>query len=165
MNYQTITYPDVNNGLGCRVTLWVSGCHWHCKGCHNPETWDPQSGRKFTFVALSQITCILSKPYMRGLTISGGEPLDSLDTINVILEEIKRDFPDKDIWLYTGYVWEDLDDSKYDKVKQYVDVIVDGLFQLDKRDTSLAFRGSTNQRIIDVKKSVETNSIVTLDLD
>lgn len=163
MNYQSITYPDVNNGLGCRVTLWVSGCPHHCKGCHNQHTWDPDSGNEFTAETKQQLIDILKLPYIKGLTISGGEPLAlyNLSKVSKLIEEFKILFPKKDIWLYTGYTIEELKNPNVDMKRlsyiytifENVDYIVEGPYIDKLRDITLPFRGSSNQRIFQVCKT------------
>lgn len=148
MNISGISYPDVNNGLGCRVTLWVSGCSHHCKGCQNKETWDKKSGRVFSKEDKDKLFEILSKPYIKGLTLSGGDPLDSFDEVLQLVKEIRETFGStKDIWLYTGYTLEQINNSEKKEILPYINYLVDGLFELDKRDITLKFRGSTNQII------------------
>lgn len=148
MNISGISYPDVNNGLGCRVTLWVAGCSHHCKGCQNKETWDKKSGRVFSKEDKDKLFDILSKPYIKGLTLSGGDPLDSFNEVLQLVKEIRDTFGSaKDIWLYTGYTLEQINNSEKKEILPYVNYLVDGLFELDKRDITLKFRGSTNQII------------------
>lgn len=146
MRIHNITYPDINNGLGCRVTLWVSGCVHHCKGCHNPETWDFNGGREFTYDDKKMIFEILEKPYIKGITLSGGDPLCSYDDILILVKEIKEKFPNKDIWVFTGFTF-DYVNKHMGELLNYVDVIVDGKYVEDLRDVSLKFRGSSNQNI------------------
>lgn len=146
MNYHKITFPDVNNGNGCRVTLWVAGCSHHCEHCHNPQTWAFDSGKPFTEETKERLFEALSIPYIDGLTLSGGEPCDSKKDIVPLMREVKEKFPDKDIWLYSGYTFEELCFNDF-IIEGLVDYIVDGTYQHHKRDTSLAFRGSSNQRI------------------
>ncbi len=146
MRIHNITYPDINNGLGCRVTLWVSGCVHHCKGCHNPETWDFNGGREFTDDDKKMIFEILEKPYIKGITLSGGDPLCSYDNILILIKEIKEKFPNKDIWVFTGFTF-DYVNKHMEELLNYVDVIVDGKYVEDLRDVSLKFRGSSNQNI------------------
>lgn len=146
MNYQSITYPDINNGLGCRVTLWVSGCTHHCKGCHNQCTWDFNSGKPFTEETKEKLINILKLPYIKGLTLSGGDPLDSYCEVLRLTKFIKMVFPDKDIWLYTGYTMGEIQKNKKE-ILEYVDYVVDGEFIEEKRDITLKFRGSTNQNL------------------
>lgn len=146
MRYENITYPDVNNGNGCRVTLWVSGCTHHCKGCQNKQTWDFNSGNVFDGKAKKELIDILRLPYIRGLTLSGGDPLCSYEDVLSLVKEIKEFLPNKDIWLYTGFTFDTIKDTM-NEILNYVDVIVDGEFIENKRDVTLAFRGSSNQRI------------------
>lgn len=146
MRIHNISYPDANNGLGFRVTLWVSGCVHHCKGCQNQETWDFNSGREFTYKDKEKIFDILSLPYIKGITFSGGDPLCSYNDVLSLMKEIKNKFPKKDIWVYTGYTIEFIKEH-LDEILKYVDFIVDGKFIEEQRDVSLPFRGSKNQRI------------------
>lgn len=148
MNISGISYPDVNNGLGCRVTLWVSGCSHHCKGCQNKETWDKKSGRVFSKEDKDKLFEILSKPYIKGLTLSGGDPLDTFDEVLQLVKEIRDTFDStKDIWLYTGYTLEQINNTEKKEILPYINYLVDGPFELDKRDITLKFRGSSNQII------------------
>ncbi len=146
MRIHKITYPDINNGLGCRVTLWVSGCIHHCKGCQNKETWSFESGREFTDDDKREIFKVLSLPYIKGITFSGGDPLCSYDDILSLAKEIKEKFPKKDIWLYTGYTFEYINEN-LKGILDYIDILVDGKFIEELKDVSLPFRGSSNQRI------------------
>ncbi len=172
MNYCGITAPDIANGTGCRVVLWISGCNHKCKGCHNPETWDYKYGKKFDEDAKNIIYQWLSKPYIKGLTISGGDPLDrSNDELLEILDlciYVKTNFPDKDIWIYSGFTYEQLLETSNTNILNILlqsDYLVDGPFIKELRDLSIPFRGSTNQRIIDleinkfhIKKKIEGQS-------
>jgi len=159
-----ITAPDINNGNGIRVTLWVAGCHHHCPGCHNQWSWDFNQGKDFIeeqdFI-LSKLENWLSRDYVDGLTFSGGDPLcqDERGLISLldIIKWVRLNFPTKTIWLYTGYVYEDIikdnDDSRVNRLKKdildNIDVLVDGPYKQELRDIShTPFRGSTNQRII-----------------
>lgn len=155
MRVLNITSPDVNNGLGFRVTLWVAGCNHHCKGCHNPETWNYHQGKKLSEVK-KELFEQLDKEYIKGLTLSGGDPLaqnwKSLIELYILLGQIKRRFPNKDIWIYSGDVYENLLEHPIKKrILQRCDVLVDGPYRYALRDTSLPFRGSSNQRIINLK--------------
>ena len=153
MRYSGITYPDVNNGEGCRVTLFVSGCTHHCKGCHNKETWNFNYGNIFTEDIKKKLFDIISKSYIKGLTLSGGDPLDSYDEVLDLVKEFRSYFGEtKDIWLYTGYKVEELLDLNKEEILDYIDVIVDGEYDETQRDVSLAFRGSKNQRIIKINE-------------
>lgn len=150
MRYLDVTYPDINNGLGFRVTVWVAGCTHQCPGCHNPWTWDYNQGEKDVW---NRIKEGMDKPYIKGLTVSGGDPLcqsnESLTELKELLVKVKEEWPDKDIWLFTGYRYEEIKDKEECMdVLKLVDVLVDGPYVKKKRDTTLAFRGSSNQRIL-----------------
>ena len=148
MKFWSISYPDLNNGLGCRVTLWVGGCSHHCKGCQNRQTWDFNAGKNFDNNEKEMLFKALSFPYIKGLTLSGGDPLDSIDDVLELVKEVKEKFPTKDIWLYTGYTLEEIEnDNKRKAILPFIDVLVDGRFEIDKRDITLKFRGSSNQVI------------------
>lgn len=154
MYYSGITAPDIANGTGCRVVLWISGCSHKCIGCHNQETWDYTHGKLFDNDAYNIIDNWLAKPYIAGLTLSGGDPLDrNNDELNELLElckNIKEKYPQKTIWIYTGFVYEQLNDSQKEILK-YCDILVDGPYIESMRDLSLPFRGSSNQRLINLK--------------
>lgn len=160
MRYHDITKDDMKNGSGLRVVLWAAGCAHHCKGCQNPITWDPDGGILFDSSAKQEIFEELSKDYVSGITFSGGDPLhpDNIRTVTSLAREIKHLFPDKNIWLYTGYSWEEIMDLE---IIPYIDVLVDGEFILEKRDTSLHWKGSPNQRVINVQESLK-NGYVSL---
>ena len=156
MRYHNITTDDMKNGDGLRVVLWVSGCRHHCEGCQNRVTWDPEDGLLFDADAKEEIFRELEKSHISGLTLSGGDPLfpDNISEITELAKEVKERFPDKTIWLYTGDNWEDV---KSLPVMQYVDIVIDGMFKKELLNTQLHWRGSSNQRIIDVKKIVFLN--------
>lgn len=163
MNFVKIETCSIENGTGFRVVLWCSGCSHHCKGCHNPETWDKSCGRPFTEKEKQTLYELLSKEYIRGITFSGGDPLfkANLDDVYALLQDLRRDFPNKDIWLYTGYTFEELQrDTDRKKFLPLIDVLIDGRFILEQRDITLAFRGSPNQRIIDVPATLKENKII-----
>jgi anaerobic ribonucleoside-triphosphate reductase activating protein len=159
MKYLNILDCDIANGNGMRVTLFVSGCSHHCPNCQNPESWDCNMGKDFTCETLCNLVKLVDRPYIDGLTLSGGDPLfkNNRDTILEVCKTMKRFLPNKDIWLYTGYKFEDIEDLD---VIKYVDYIVDDKFDINKRDITLAFKGSSNQRIIDVKSTLETGEVV-----
>ena len=163
MNYHNIKTDDMLNGDGLRVTCWISGCDLKCPKCYNPQTWDFNSGIPFTEDTMQEILYDLSKPYIKGLTLSGGHPLDPLNAPEVlkIVKRIKMVFPNKDIWIYSGYVWENIiKDETLKEILKYTDVLVDGAYVDELRDISLPFRGSSNQRIINVTQSLEQNKII-----
>lgn len=148
MRYLRITSPDIENGLGFRVTLWISGCKLHCPGCHNPESHDFMSGREITEETYEELFRRLEKPYIKGLTLSGGNPLDSdLEELIFLLKRIKMKYPKKDIYLFSGYTLDEILDSDKKRVLEYIDILIDGPFIIKQKDPSLAFRGSKNQVI------------------
>ncbi len=150
MRYHDITKDDMKNGDGLRVCLWVAGCSHCCKDCHNPVTWDPNGGLPFDESARSEIFDQLDRNYISGITFTGGDPLhfSNVEGVTELAKEIKEKYPNKTIWMYTGSDWEDVASLP---VMNYVDVLVDGEFQVDKRDTTLMWKGSSNQRVIDVQ--------------
>ena len=163
MNYHNIKTDDMLNGDGLRVTCWVSGCNMGCFNCYNPQTWDFNSGIPFTDDTMQEILYDLSKPYIKGLTLSGGHPLDPHNAPKVleIVKRVKMVFPNKDIWIYSGYVWEDIiKDDTLKEILKRTDVLVDGAYIDELRDISLSFRGSSNQRIIDVQESLKQNQVI-----
>ena len=147
MRIADIKYPDIANGSGVRVSLFVQGCNRHCKGCFNEETWDFKGGRSFTDRDREKIFEYLSYSWVNGLSVLGGEPLEQDTTLADFLVEVKSKFPGKDIWMWTGYKYEEVKDRH---IIKYVDVLVDGAFEEDKKDLDLLFRGSSNQRIINL---------------
>ena len=148
MKISGISYPDINNGLGCRVTLWVSGCDHKCKGCQNENTWSKDSGRIFSDEDKERIFRVLEKPYIKGLTLSGGDPLGFyFKEVKELCETIKKRFPAKDIWCYTGFTLKDIEKCNKGDILPFIDVLVDGRYIEAERDTTLALRGSKNQII------------------
>ena len=167
MNYIKITKNDIANGPGVRCVLWVAGCSLNCKGCHNKSAQDFKAGTLFDDNAKQEIFDSLDKSYVQGLTVSGGhalEPENFEATIN-LLREVKEKFPTKDIWLYTGYLYEELYYREISRILLYIDVLVDGPYIEEQRDITLAFRGSRNQRLIDVKETLKQGKIITLQND
>lgn len=168
MNYGEIKKNDIANGEGVRVSLFVSGCTHHCKGCFNEETWDFNFGKPFTRETGEEIIEALKNDYIDGLSLLGGEPFEKQNqrVLLPFLKEVRQRFPHKNIWCYTGYLFDaDIRDrmcrdwEETGEMLSYIDVLVDGRFEIDKKDISLVFRGSSNQRIIDVKGSLETGTI------
>ena len=163
MNYLKIAYDDQLNGEGLRVVLFVSGCSHHCEGCQNPQTWDHRAGKKFDDKAIDKIFYYLSKDYIAGITLSGGDPLNDNNTKDILdlCKKIKSKYNNKTIWLYTGYTYEEvLEDSTRKEIMNYIDVMVDGRFDKNLLDVNYPWAGSTNQRIIDVNKSIKNNEII-----
>lgn len=170
MNYHNILHDDMRNGEGLRVTLFVSGCNHYCPECQNPQTWDSNSGITFDEEARQEILEQLSKDYISGITFSGGDPLYSAN-LHIIFDficGIKRLYPDKTIWLYTGYNFDSLLASSYSEDKfriqiiKMCDVVVDGEYDKNLSDIKYHWAGSTNQRVIDVKKTIENNMNIVL---
>lgn len=163
MNYHNITYPDLNNGIGLRVTLWLSGCDNKCKGCHNPQTWDKNSGTKFNDTTKKKLFDVLSKEYIEGITFSGGDPLheNNIKEVNELIGEIRTKYPQKTIWLFTGNTLENIykEESIRKEIIEKCDVLVDGRFIEEQKDLSLAWRGSRNQRVIDIPKTLKSGKI------
>lgn len=177
MNYHMIRTDDMLNGDGLRVVIFISGCHHHCNGCHNPETWDDNSGKVFNHDAINDIFNELDKDYISGITLSGGDPLypSNVDDVLELISFVKYRYQEKTIWLYTGYTWQQIfntcvtddfnpeRDAMLDKRREIVsmcDVLVDGRFVESLADVNCPWVGSTNQRVIDVKKTLEQNEIV-----
>lgn len=179
MNYHNLTYPDMLNGDGLRVVLWLSACSHHCYNCQNAQTWEPNSGVLFDVDVKRELFNELEKDYISGLTLTGGDPLhkNNLEEVLTLIEEIRVSFPKKTIWLYTGYRWEELFNTSYSKdyicttttdrdaiyrqqIIRNVDVLVDGRYIDSQRDITLKWRGSSNQRVIDVQKSFKKGEIV-----
>ncbi len=160
MNYADIKRVDVANGPGVRVSLFVSGCTHHCKECFNPETWDFSFGSPFGEKQVEEILDLLGRSYIRGLSLLGGEPFEPQNqrTVLNLVRRVREILPQKDIWCYTGYLFEDLAAGKVGEqsraLLEQLDILVDGPFVLEKKDLGLRFRGSSNQRIIDVPSSL-----------
>lgn len=163
MNYGAVKIRDISNGEGIRVSLFVSGCTHHCKGCFNPETWDFNYGQKFTEKTISEIINFMSLDYIQGLTVLGGEPFEDQNRPEVLklIKKVKEVYPQKDIWMYSGYLFEEIQNKEYgQEILSEIDILVDGEFVKERKNLKLKFRGSDNQRIIDVKKTLKTGQIV-----
>jgi anaerobic ribonucleoside-triphosphate reductase activating protein len=169
MNYATIKYNDIANGPGVRTSLFVSGCTHHCKGCFNEVAWDFNYGLEFTKEVMDEIVKSLEPDYITGITLLGGEPFEHVNQIGLLplLREIKAKYPDKSIWCFSGYLFDKqiLQEMvpKWPETKEmisYIDVLVDGKFVLELKDLMLKYRGSSNQRLIDVKKSLKANEVI-----
>ena len=159
MRFHNITKDDMLNGDGLRVVLWVAGCSHYCLQCQNPVTWDPNGGLPFDEKARKEIFDQLKEPYISGITFSGGDPLYTTNEADVLAlaKEIREKFPRKTIWLYTGYDWEYV---KKREIVDYIDVLVDGEFVKELKDTKLYWRGSSNQNVIDVKASLAEGRMI-----
>ena len=179
MKYAQLREFDTTNGPGVRVSLFVSGCTLHCKGCFNDMAWPFNYGKEYTKETENKILESLKPDYIKGLSILGGEPMEPENQAEVwtLIKRVRKELPKKDIWVYSGYLWEELtgkekarcrqgmaDRIRLDNILQNIDVLVDGEFQEDKKNIMLEFRGSENQRIIDVKKTLETGEVVLLEV-
>ena len=175
MNYGEIKKNDIANGLGVRTTIFVSGCTHHCKGCFQPQTWNFDFGKPYTKEVEDDIIASLSPYYIAGLTLLGGEPMEPANQTSLLplLRRIRAEKPAKNVWCYSGYTFEELTGKTpsrarcehTDEMLSLIDVLVDGRFEMDKKNLMIKFRGSTNQRIIDVKKSLEENKVILYQLD
>ena len=165
MKYASIKKRDVANGPGVRVSLFVSGCNHHCKGCFNKEAWDFNYGKDFTNATIDEIIDLLKPDYVSGLSLLGGEPFEFINQQGLLplLKRVKEIYPKKTIWAYSGFLYEELIKMPYEETKKIlnlIDVLVDGKFVEDLKDPMLYFRGSSNQRIIDIKKTKKAKKIV-----
>lgn len=184
MKFLYMSYPDINNGIGLRVTLWLSGCNHHCYECQNPQTWNYDSGKDFEEKDKKRLFGILKKEYIDGITFSGGDPLYDQNVVGLIrlISAIKTNFPTKTIWLYTGFMWEEIfgksiyksrfqesTDSLINTFRQEIvkmcDVLIDGEYVNELRDITLPWRGSKNQRVIDVQSSIKSDKIINVKCD
>lgn len=172
MNYATINNCDIANGIGVRVSLFVSGCTHHCPNCFNEEAWNFNYGNPFTEETENKIIELLKPSYIKGLSLLGGEPMEPANQLALLpfIRKVKEIYPDKTIWCYTGYLFDkDIQEDMFinlpytKELVSYFDVMVDGPFVEELKDLRLRFRGSSNQRLIDVKKTLETNQIVLWD--
>ncbi len=169
MNYGDIKQYDVANGLGVRVSLFVSGCTHHCKNCFNPETWDFNYGKPFTQREIEKIIEYMKPDYVSGLSVLGGEPFEpeNQEAVLSLVRRVREIYPEKNIWCYSGYLFDDQILGEMCKESEItrelisnIDILVDGEFVEEKKNLKLRFRGSENQRIIDVKKSLESKEVV-----
>ena len=162
MRYNLIRKMDIADGPGVRVSIFVQGCEFHCKNCFNKETWDFSKGKEFTDDVIARVLELAEPEYIQGLSILGGEPLHpkNIDGTIKLAKAFREKFPDKDIWIWTGFLYENIVNKD---ILNYVDVIVDGQYQEELHDFRLKYRGSSNQRVIDVKKSVKKNKICLID--
>lgn len=159
MNYHNITTDDMLNGDGLRTVLWVAGCNHHCEGCQNPETWNEKSGIPFDEEAKKELLDKLTPDHIDGITFSGGDPLfpNNRQTITDLAKYIKQNMKNKTVWCYTGYTFEQVKDLP---IMKYIDVLVDGEFIKSLNDNTLHWKGSSNQRVINVPETLAQNSII-----
>ena len=167
MNYATIKTYDTANGPGVRVSLFVSGCTHYCKDCFNSEAWDFNYGKPFTEETMEKLLKAIDREWIEGITFLGGEPMNpkNITKVDEIIQRIRCSYPDKNIWVYSGYTLEELLENKefngypVNNILRNIDVLVDGRFVTEKKDLKLRFRGSSNQRIIDIQHYLRTHEI------
>lgn len=159
MRYNKIRKMDISNGPGVRVSIFLQGCSFNCKNCFNPETHDFNKGEEFTYDTINKLLELSDKEYINGLSILGGEPLHEFNILGTIklAKAFKEKFPNKTIWVWTGFLFENVINKD---IFKYIDILVDGRFEEEHKDIRLKYCGSTNQRVIDVKQSIEQNKIV-----
>lgn len=171
MNYAGIKYCDIANGTGCRTVLFVSGCRNACKGCFQPQTWDFGYGEPFDEKVQEEVLKSLEPDYITGITVLGGEPFEPENQKELVpfMRKVVARYPNKNVWAFTGYIYDkDLvaggrrHTEDTDELLSMIDVLVDGPFQEKKKDITLKFRGSSNQRILDLKETIRTGNIITL---
>lgn len=165
MNYMKIKKTDVSNGPGVRVSIFVSGCHHHCKNCFNQEAWNFNSGNPFTNNTINEIINAMNHEYIAGLSLLGGEPFEIVNQKGLLplIKKVKEVYPDKTIWAYSGFLYEELKEMEFVETKEIlnlIDVLVDGKFIEELKDPNLYFRGSSNQRIIDMNKTRKSKKII-----
>ena len=160
MRYNLIRMMDISNGPGVRVSISMQGCEFRCENCFNPETWDFRGGKEFTDSTIKEILDYADKDHIEGLSILGGEPLHpkNIEGTARLAKAFKERYPNKNVWVWTGYLFEEL--SKDEEVFKYIDVLVDGKYVDELHDFNLKWRGSSNQRVIDIEKSLKANEIV-----
>lgn len=171
MHFASIKNFDIANGVGVRVSLFVSGCNHHCKECFNQEAWDFNYGEEFTDNEMNKIIDMLKPDYIKGLTLLGGEPMELVNQKGILplVKKVKELYPNKTIWCYSGFTFEQIMKMMEEwettrELVKYFDVLVDGKFMIEKKDLSIKFRGSSNQRLIDFPKSLEKKEVVLLDI-
>ena len=159
MRYNKIRKMDISNGPGVRVSIFVQACSFNCKNCFNPETHDFNKGKEFTYDTINKLLELSDKEYINGLSILGGEPLHEFNILGTIklAKAFKEKFPDKTIWVWTGFLFENVINKD---IFKYIDVLVDGRFEEEHKDIRLKYCGSTNQRVIDIQQSLKKNKVI-----
>ena len=157
--YNKIRKMDISNGPGVRVSIFMQGCIFHCEGCFNPETWDFKCGNEFTDDTINEVLALCEPSHIKGLSILGGEPMHpkNIEATTKLAKEFKKKYPDKTIWSWTGFNFEDIKDKE---VFKYIDVLIDGQFKIALRNPNLRWKGSSNQRVIDVQKSLKKGEVI-----
>lgn len=163
MRYHKIRKMDISNGPGVRVSIFMQGCEFHCNNCFNPETWDFKAGEEFNEDTINKVLKLSDKDYIVGLSILGGEPMHpkNIKGTTLLAKTFKEKYPDKNIWVWSGYLFDK--DLKDKEVLKYIDVLVDGRFVESLADPTLKWKGSSNQRVIDVQKSLKNNEICIIE--
>lgn len=163
MKYHNITHDDMLNGDGIRVVLWLAGCEHHCDGCQNPLTWNPDNGLEFDDKAKDELFSALKQEHISGITFNGGDPLHiaNINDVLNLIKEIRQEFTNKSIWLYTGCTWEEIQDNRnFLSIIENTDVLVDGKFYKELADVNYPWAGSTNQRVIDIKQTLKKGTVI-----
>lgn len=162
MRYNQIREMDISNGPGVRVSIFMQGCHFHCKNCFNKETWDFEGGEEFTEDTIKRVLQLSNKEYIKGLSILGGEPMhpNNIEGTTKLAKAFKEEYPDKTIWAWSGYRFDK--DLKDKDVLKYIDVLVDGTYKEELHNPTLKWKGSSNQRVIDVQKSLGQGEIILI---
>ena len=163
MRYNLIRKMDISNGPGVRVSVFMQGCSFHCKNCFNPETWDFEGGKEFTDETIEKVLELCSKEHVKGLSILGGEPMHpkNIDATTKLAKTFKEKYPNKNLWVWSGFEFDK--DLKGKEVLNYIDVLIDGVYKDELHDPTLKWRGSSNQRVIDVQKSIKEGKVVMLE--
>ena len=162
MRYNLIRKMDISNGPGVRVSIFMQGCAFHCKNCFNPNTWDFNGGQEFNQGTIDEVLDLCKEGHIKGLSILGGEPMhpNNIEATTMLAKAFKEKYPDKSIWAWSGFKFDE--DLKDKEVMKYIDVLVDGQYKDELHDFRLKWRGSSNQRVIDVKESLKEDKVVTI---
>lgn len=162
MKYNLIRKMDISNGPGVRVSVFMQGCEFHCKNCFNSETWDFEKGKDFSDATIDEVLNLCGQSYVKGLSILGGEPMHprNIEATTKLAKAFKEKYPNKSIWAWSGFLFDEYLKDK--EVMKYIDVLVDGQYKDELHDPTLKWRGSSNQRVIDVPKSLQTNEVITI---
>ena len=163
MRYNLIRKMDISNGPGVRVSVFLQGCEFHCKNCFNPETWNFDGGKEFTDEHIDEIMKLCGASHIKGLSILGGEPLHprNIEATTKIAKTFKEKYPNKDLWVWSGFIFDD--DMRKKEVFKYIDTLVDGQYVDELHNPTLKWRGSSNQRVIDVQKSLKENKVILVE--
>ena len=163
MRYNLIRKMDISNGPGIRVSIFMQGCEFHCKNCFNPETWDFEGGKEFNQETIEEVLKLCGQEPIKGLSILGGEPLHpkNIDGTTQLAKEFKEKYPNKNLWVWTGFKFDD--NLKQKEVMKYIDVLVEGQYVDELHDPKLKWRGSSNQRVMDIKETLKKKSVILVE--